>query len=286
MIQCIENNRSRHNKMSQLVGLLMLSAAAFIGTANAAEIDSKTLDSVKSQLLNDADFIKTLSDKVTNQNSDDHIKKVVKDYLVQNPEIMIEVQDALNQKQEEKTAESQSAAIKTMSKEIFNSPDDVVLGNPDGKVTLVEFFDYNCGYCKQSYPDIQALIDGDKDLRVVIKDFPILGPDSVKAHIVARAFKQLLPAKYPEFHRQLLTSEGRANEAKAIAIAVKLGADEGKLRNEMKDPKLQQPFATNGQIAYALNINGTPSYILGNEVMVGAVGEDILEKKIKAISSN
>ncbi|WP_295896385.1 DsbA family protein [uncultured Bartonella sp.] len=249
----------------------------------AAEADSKTIDEVKNKLIADPDFIKAVGNAVNDNLSDDHIRQTVKDYLVKNPEIMLEVQEALNEKQAKKTAESQSSAIATMKDEIFNSPNDAVLGNPKGKITLVEFFDYNCGYCKKSYPDIQALLKEKSDLRIVLKDFPILGADSVKAHIVARAFMKLMPMKFAAFHGEMLLSNGRANEEKAIKIAVKLGVDEQQLRQTMQDEKLQQVFVDNGQLAYTLNINGTPTYILGNEVLVGAVGETTLLKKINAM---
>lgn len=255
----------------------------FQNTVFAASAQTDTTSEIKNRIVADPNFIKAVGEAIGNQATDDHIREVVKDYLVKNPEVMIEVQEALDKKQAQKIAENQSSAINSMKDEIFNSGNDAVIGNPEGKVTLVEFFDYNCGYCKKAYPDMQTLIKNNPNLRIVLKDFPILGPDSVKAHIVARAVLQLTPAKYPEFHTEMLTSEGRANEEKAIKIALKLGVDEKKLRDAMKDQKLQQVFSTNGQIAYALNINGTPSYILGDEVLVGAVGENILKQKIGLI---
>lgn len=250
---------------------------------HAANIDSATADSIKNQLISDKNFIKAIGDAVRSETSDDHIRQVVKDYLIKNPEVMLEVQEALNEKQELKTAESQSATIASMKDQILNSPNDAILGNPKGKVTLVEFFDYNCGYCKKSYPDIQALLKNNPDLRIVLKDFPILGSDSVKAHIVGRAFLKLMPEKYASFHSEMLMSDGRATEEKAIKTAVKLGVDEQKLRQAMQDKNLTQAFNDNAKVAYALNINGTPSYILGNEVLVGAVGETTLKKKIEAV---
>lgn len=273
----------RRMLISGIMGALVGTAPLQHYTALAAETDSKIADSIKNQLITDQNFIKAVGDAVRSETSDDHIRQVVKDYLIQNPEVMLEVQEALNQKQEHKNAESRSATITSMKDQIFNSPDDAVLGNPKGKVTLVEFFDYNCGFCKKSYPDIQTLIKNNPELRVVIKDFPILGADSVKAHLVARAFLRLMPIKYAAFHNDMLTTDGRATEEKAIKTAVKLGVDEQTLRKTMKDEKLQQAFIDNGQLAYALNINGTPSYILGDEVLVGAVGETTLKNKIEAV---
>ena len=270
------------NKRFLFAGMMgiFLSVASMDNGALAVEANSNTTDQIKNELLNDPNFIVALADAVKKQTSDDHIREVVKDYLVKNPEVMLEVQEALNNKIEQKNTENRSSTITGMKDEIFNSSDDGILGNPNGKISLVEFFDYNCGYCKKSYPDIQALIKGDPDLRIVLKDFPVLGDDSVKAHIVARAFMKLMPMKFAAFHNQMMTSEGRANEEKAIKIAVKLGVDEKQLRQTMKDPDIQQVFMKNGKLAYLLDINGTPSYILGNEVLVGAVGENVLKKKI------
>ena len=120
---------------------------------------------------------------------------------------------------------------------IYKSAHDGIVGNPNGKVTIVEFFDYNCGYCKRAIEDMQAMTAADPDLRFVLKEFPILGPDSQKASVVSMAFHNLMPEKYGEFHNQLLGGHGRAGEATAIKIAVSLGADEAKLREAMKDPR-------------------------------------------------
>ena len=151
---------------------------------------------------------------------------------------------------------------------------------PNGKVTIVEFYDYNCGYCKRAIEDMQALTAADPDLRFVLKEFPILGPDSQKASVVSMAFHKMMPEKYGEFHNQLLGGQGRAGEASAIKIAVSLGADEAKLREAMKDPKITDIFAKTYDLANKLAITGTPSYVVGNEVVFGAQGREVLTEKI------
>jgi len=286
MYKVTSRQKQKLKVLSGLVGTIALMLPSTVQLAEAGNADNTTVEAVKKELLNDSDFVKAVGQHLNNEQNDDHIRQVVKDYLIKNPEVMLEVQDALNDKQEKKIAESQTSTLQSKKDEIFNSPNDAVLGNPKGSVTLVEFFDYNCGYCKKSYPDLENLIKSDPKLRVVIKDFPILGPDSVKAHIVARAVMKLMPEKYAEFHKELLTIPGRSNEEKAIKIAVKLGVDEQKLRSTMQDESLQQAFVDNGQLAYALGINGTPSYILGNNVLVGAVGENILKAKIAELEKN
>ena len=286
MYKVTSRQKQKLKVLSGLVGTIALTLPSTVQLAEAGNADNTTVEAVKKELLNDSDFVKAVGQHLNNEENDDHIRQVVKDYLIKNPEVMLEVQDALNDKQEKKIAESQTSTLQSKKDEIFNSPNDAVLGNPKGSVTLVEFFDYNCGYCKKSYPDLENLIKSDPKLRVVIKDFPILGPDSVKAHIVARAVMKIMPEKYAEFHKELLTIPGRSNEEKAIKIAVKLGVDEQKLRSTMQDESLQQAFVDNGQLAYALGINGTPSYILGNNVLVGAVGENILKAKIAELEKN
>lgn len=286
MYKVTSQQKQKLKVLSGLVGAIALTLPSTVQLADAGNADNTTVEAVKKELLNDSDFVKAVGQHLNNEQNDDHIRQVVKDYLIKNPEVMLEVQDALNDKQEKKIAESQTLTLQSKKDEIFNSPNDAVLGNPKGSVTLVEFFDYNCGYCKKSYPDLENLIKSDPKLRVVIKDFPILGPDSVKAHIVARAVMKIMPEKYAEFHKELLTIPGRSNEEKAIKIAVKLGVDEQKLRSTMQDESLQQAFVDNGQLAYALGINGTPSYILGNNVLVGAVGENILKAKIAELEKN
>ncbi|MBD0416591.1 DsbA family protein [Oryzicola mucosus] len=208
------------------------------------------------------------------------IEAIVRDYLVKNPEILMEMQTALEQKQGEAQRLAHLDTIKSSKAEIFNADYDGVVGNPNGKVTIVEFYDYNCGYCKRAQQDMLALTASDPELRFVLKEFPILGPDSQKAHVVSMAFRRLMPEKYGEFHNQLLGSESGAGEAAAINLAVSLGADEAALRSEMQNPAIMAAFSKTYELATRLNITGTPSYVVGNEVVFGALGQEVLAEKI------
>jgi protein-disulfide isomerase len=129
---------------------------------------------------------------------------------------------------------------------------------------------------------MRNLTAADPDLRFVLKEFPILGPDSQKAHVVSMAFHKLMPEKYGEFHNRLLGGQGRAGEASAIKVALSLGADEAKLREVMKDPAIQAAFEKTYDLANRLAITGTPSYVVGDEVVFGALGQDVLAQKIAA----
>ncbi|MBN9074018.1 MAG: DsbA family protein [Rhizobiales bacterium] len=210
------------------------------------------------------------------------VEKIVRDYLVANPEILEEMQAALDAKHKEAERIAQTQTIQDNKAELFASVHDGIVGNPDGKVSIVEFYDYNCGFCKRALEDMQALTAADPDLRFVLKEFPILGPDSQKAHIVASAFQRLMPEKYAEFHNRFLGGQGRATEASAMKLALELGADEAKLREEMKDPAIGDNFSKTYELANKLAITGTPSYVVGNEVVFGALGKDVLEQKIAA----
>ncbi|MGO7202683.1 DsbA family protein, partial [Rhizobium ruizarguesonis] len=156
---------------------------------------------------------------------------------------------------------------------------------PKGDVTVVEFFDYNCSYCRHALPDMQAMLKKDKNVRFVLKEFPILGPDSVAAHKVADAFRKLAPEKYADFHVALLGTEGRASDETAIAVAASLGVSEDKIRAEMAKSPNDGIVQATYQLASSLGISGTPSYVIGNELVPGAVGLDDLEAKVKNMRS-
>ncbi len=210
----------------------------------------------------------------------ERIGEIVRNYLLENPELLAEVQAALQKKRDDQQRLAAAATIKRASDEIFHSPKDGVIGNPDAKVAIVEFFDYNCHYCRGALSDMNAMVKSDPDLKFILKEFPILGPDSQKAHVVAIAFHDLMPEKYPEFHRKLLGNPGRADESRAIKIAVELGADESALREKMTDPSILDEVRENYQLADKLNITGTPSYVIGDEVVFGALGKDHLGQKV------
>ncbi|SIP98787.1 Protein-disulfide isomerase [Rhizobium sp. RU20A] len=207
----------------------------------------------------------------------------IREYLIANPEVLIDVQKALQQKQQAAQAAAAEAAVTSNKEAIFNSQHDVVLGNPKGDVTIVEFYDYNCGYCKRALSDMNAILESDKNVRFVLKELPILGPDSLAAHRVSAAFRTIAPEKYGDFHRTLLGGEDRATEETAIAVAETLGVKEADLRAHMdknpKDAAVMEAY----KLANDLGISGTPSYVIGNEAVFGAVGLEELQGKVANI---
>ena len=215
----------------------------------------------------------------------EEIGQFIKEYLIQNPEIMLDVQNALQAKQEAARTQASAEAVAANKKAIFSDSGDMILGNPKGDVTIVEFFDYNCGYCKHALSDMNEIIDADKNVRFVLKELPILGPDSMAAHKVSYAFKALAPEKYGEFHRALLGGDVRATEERAIEVATSLGVKEDALRKQMADKPNDASVKDVYQLAGTLGITGTPSYVIGNEAVFGAVGAEALEEKIGNVRS-
>ncbi|MDO6963049.1 DsbA family protein [Rhizobium alvei] len=207
------------------------------------------------------------------------IGEFIREYLIEHPEVMIEVQQALEMKQYQARLKQAEVAVQENHAEIFTSANDMSLGNPNGKITIVEFFDYNCGYCKRAMSDMDTIIKSNPDVRFVLKELPILGPASVAAHKVSNAFRKIAPEKYADFHRMLLGSEERADEDVAIEVATSLGVSEEKLRAEMAKDDDSDAQATE-LLARKLGISGTPSYVVGNEAIFGAIGAEAINQKI------
>ncbi len=215
--------------------------------------------------------------------SRDQIEGIIHDYLMKNPEVIRDAVQELQKREEAKAEQARQDAISGDASPLFNSPHQVVLGNPKGDVTLVEFFDYNCGYCKRALGDMQKLLKTDTKLRVVLKEFPVLGPGSVEAAQVAIAVRQLAPEKYEEFHDKLLGQHGQANKASATKVALSLGLDKDALEKAEKAPEVETTLHEVYGLADSLNLTGTPSYVIANDVVVGAVGYDQLESMISSV---
>ena len=213
------------------------------------------------------------------------IESVVHSYLLQHPEVLREVSIELEKRQRAEEADLRGRAIVEYKQELLNSNFQAVIGNPKGKITLVEFFDYNCGYCKRALGDLVNLMKAEPDLRVVLKDFPVLGPNSVEAaQIASAARKQISGDKFLEFHQKLLLSRGPVGRDQALAVARELGLDMDKLQKDAKDPSIHAGIEDVMKMADALNLTGTPSYVVGDEALVGAVGLPELKSKVDAVN--
>ena len=212
----------------------------------------------------------------------EEIGKIIKDYLLTHPEVMQDVMAELEKRQQSADAEKHRAAVVENKATLFSSPHQVVLGNPQGNVTMVEFFDYNCGFCKRAMTDMLDLIKTDNNLKFVLKEFPVLGEGSVEAAHVAVAARMQDPTgkKYIDFHQKLLGGRGPADKARALAVAKDVGFDMTRLEKDMNSDEVKTTIDEDMKLADALGVNGTPSYVVGNELIVGAVGLDALKEKI------
>ncbi|MGI9481875.1 MAG: DsbA family protein [Hyphomicrobiales bacterium] len=206
------------------------------------------------------------------------IGEIVREYLLKNPTIMREVFSELERIEAEEREKLAKAGILESKDALFRSNLSYVAGNPEGDVTMVEFFDYNCGYCKRAFPDVMKLIDSDPNLRVVIKEFPILGAGSVFAARAAIASKK--QDKYWEFHTAMMNARGSLNESRVINIAKKLGLDVDKLREDMEADVVRQEIAESHTLANRMGINGTPAFVIDDRLVPGALGYAELRKQI------
>jgi len=196
------------------------------------------------------------------------IEAIIKDVLVNNPEVLLEAQNALEAKMDKIQADRMAVAIKEHAGELFRPAASPVVGNVKGDVPVIEFFDYNCGYCKKAFVDLAKLIDKDKKVRVILKELPILAKGSEEAARIALAAK--MQGKYWEFHRAMLESQGQANEASALRVAEKLGLDMVRLKKDMASAEVKKEIDDTRQLATKMGIQGTPHFIVGDRIIPGA----------------
>ena len=213
----------------------------------------------------------------------EEIETIVRDYLLANPEIIEEAITILQENRAEEALSAEARAIESKKDLIFSSPHQMVLGNPAGAISLVEFFDYNCGYCRRAVSDMNALIDANPDLRVVMKEFPILSPGSIEAARISVAVKDTAPERYLEFHEAIFSRPGEANAAKALEIAAEIGLDRQSLITAANHESVTRNLQEVQELAETLGISGTPSYVIGSELVPGAAGFDALQAKVASM---
>lgn len=206
------------------------------------------------------------------------IEGIIHDYLMHNPDVLIEAlrgaEDKLNREADAKA----TTVLSDRRAEIFDDPATPVGGNPQGDVTIVEFFDYRCPYCKQVLPSLQALLKEDHKLRFVFKEMPVLGPQSVTAaHAALAAQRQ---GKYEAFHNAMMATKGQITDETVYKVAGSVGLDVDRLKQDMSAPEIGQSLKTNLALADALNIRGTPGFIVGKHIVPGAVDLDSLRNMI------
>lgn len=207
------------------------------------------------------------------------IEKTVHEYLVAHPEVLVEAMAALESKQAAEEERQQNEAIAANRKAIYEDPSSFVAGNPDGDVTIVEFFDYHCGYCKRAFGPLMDAIKNDGKIRLILKEFPILGPDSVIAsHAALAAGKQ---GKYFEMHQALYRNKGELDDQRVMEIAKNIGLDTAKLKRDMADPEIARTIERNEKLASTFGVKGTPGFIIGGKSHPGALDAEELAAAVK-----
>jgi protein-disulfide isomerase len=207
----------------------------------------------------------------------EQIEKIVRDYLLREPEVVYDALQELQRRQEEAAAARQRVAIAEHQSELMNDHASAVGGNPDGDVTLVEFFDYRCAYCRRVVSSMRALLDEDRGLRVVFKELPVLGPDSVRAAQAALASRN--QDGYVPFHFALMTADD-LSLAGIRAAAETVGLDPDQLEADMAAPEVMATIEANYALANELGIEGTPAFVIGEQLIPGAVDKARLEQLI------
>jgi protein-disulfide isomerase len=248
--------------------ILLVGAAIAIGQNSGQSAGAKPAGEGIAVLTSTATAQEKPSGGVFSDNQRKAIETIIKDYLLNNPEVMLEVNNVLEAKMDKIQSERMAVAVKENADDLFRPSTSPIAGNAKGDVTMIEFFDYNCGYCKKAFGDVAHMIDNDKQVKLVLKEFPILSKGSEEASRVALAAK--LQGKYWEFHRAMIENQGQANEASALRVAEKLGLDMTKLKKDMALPEVKKEIDDTRKLATKMGIQGTPHFIVGDRIIPGA----------------
>jgi protein-disulfide isomerase len=207
----------------------------------------------------------------------------VRAYLLENPDVILEAIEILEARRKAGRQQADAALIEQHRAALFDDPNAWVGGNPEGDVTLVEFFDYRCGYCKKAHPEVKALLAQDPNIRYIAKEFPILGPDSLAAARMALAALDLDPAGYGALNDALMSFEGQLTEDAAYRIARNVGYDVEALRERAASAEIEARIRDNYALARALGINGTPGFVLEDRIIRGYVPLDELTAEVAEV---
>ena len=210
--------------------------------------------------------------------SEERVKELALEAILENPQIIMEAVQLLEQQQTAAQAKATQEVLEDQRQLLEQDPNAPVLGNPDGDVTVVEFFDYNCPYCRRAMSEVEGLVEADPEIRLVFREWPILGEGSVFAAKAALAARN--QGKYEEFHWALMGMEERAQQASVLRIAAEIGLDVDKLQSDMAAPEIQRHIEDSMRLAQSLGFNGTPSFVIGDNLVPGFVEQGQLEELV------
>ncbi|MBS8228725.1 DsbA family protein [Vannielia litorea] len=196
----------------------------------------------------------------------------IRAYLLDNPEVLMEAISVLEERQAAEQAQGDVALVAAHADALFNDGYSYVGGNPEGDITIVEFMDYRCGYCKKAFPEVESLIEGDGNIRFIVKEFPILGEQSVVASRFAIATLQVAgPEAYKAVHDAMMQQRGEFNEASLRSLAEQAGTDPEPILAAMESDEVSAVIAENHALAQAMQITGTPTFVLDDQMLRGYV---------------
>ena len=242
-------------------GFLAMSLAAFVALSTMAGL--------------------SLPAAAADEMSEERVRQIVEQLLRERPEIIVEAITAYQQQQELAQQAAQRDALSARAKDLYERPGDPFIGNPDAPITLVEFFDYRCGYCKRVLNDVVAVVEANDDVKVVFKEFPILGEASVIASRVALAVNLVAPEKYGEFHKKAMSGRGSYSESALLQLADAMGIDAAAVKAKINSDEVSAAIIANHELAEQLGIRGTPAFVIGDQVVPGAISRSALEQLIK-----
>jgi protein-disulfide isomerase len=214
----------------------------------------------------------------------DGVQKIIRAYLLEHPEVISDAVEALREKMRAQSEADSKKAILSYKDELFDSKDDPIAGNPKGDVTLVEFFDYNCGFCKQTMDAMFDAAKADGKVKIVLKDFPILTDDSTIAARVALAAKK--QGKYDDIHRAFMKYRGRLDEKAIWHVAADTGLNIDQIKRDMGSPDIDKQLRRTRELAHDLDIGGTPAFIIGDRIMSGALDQQVLKQLFEVNRKN
>ncbi|WP_306116360.1 MULTISPECIES: DsbA family protein [unclassified Roseovarius] len=203
----------------------------------------------------------------------------IRAYLLENPEVIMEAVDVLEKRQQQARAQDDTDLVKVNAEDIFNDGHSWVGGNPDGDITLVEFMDYRCGYCRRAFDEVETLLESDGNIRFIVKEFPILGEESTLASRFAIATQQVAGDEaYKSVHDTLMAFNGAINEASLSRIADSLGLDPHAITAHMNSDEVTKVIAENHDLAQRLSISGTPSFVMANHMLRGYLPAEDMQR--------
>jgi protein-disulfide isomerase len=213
------------------------------------------------------------------------VEQTVKEYIIAHPEIVQDALLELDKRQKEAETAAVKTALKTEAKAIYDASAGTVVGNPKGDVTLVEFFDYNCPYCRKAMTTLDALLKADPKLRIVLRDLPIVHPpESIEVAKIALAAKnQLPPEKFWDFHKKLFSASRLVAKPQALQVAKDAGLDMGRLDKDAESDVVKAALIDSDRLSQILNLRGTPAFVLGDEVVFGAQDDEEMKAQIGAV---